>query len=270
MNVFYVRGHGLGHLTRTVKLIKTLDIESEDVLLITASKFTSYFSEFTIVLIDSSQNDLSTIIIDIIDKYNCKSFYVDTFPLGINGELIDVYKKKPKLDYHYVSRVLKWDFYLDTINTIYQPTFRTTFLIEHLYPDHYNWIKNVSIKLRIISLTTFKPNKQTKIFDKPYSLIIHSGGKEDLSKLCHFALSHPASKSMRLVVFSQVKIRLNHPAFIFMNVSYPVCQYFKYAHHIYTAGGFNLVHELTNYKHKHTIIPVSRKFDDQKFRKLHT
>ncbi|MDY8136031.1 hypothetical protein [Aquimarina sp. 2201CG5-10] len=268
MHVFYAQGGGLGHLTRINKLIKTLEIPNSDVLIITPSAFTKYFEVYTFVKISWNETvgNWSKTIKNTIKYHNITTFYVDTFPFGIKGELNTVYKTFPKLEYVYISRLLKWQNYLDSILVKASIKFSKTIVLEVMYPEHMIWIENNSKKTENILLQN---NNISSIpfLDKPYVLIVHSGGKKDVLKICNQAIKEYQNKpEIVIVVFTQVDINIKDSRILIYKDVFPVSMYFKHAEKIYTAAGFNSIQELKHYKEKHVAIPLYKLFDDQFFR----
>lgn len=268
MHIFYVQGGGLGHLTRIDKLITTLKISKDSVIIITPSVFTLYFKDYQFVKLS-----WSTTLIDWINQIQAvltlnpvTSFYIDTFPLGINGELNSVYNAFPDVNYIYISRILKWETYLIAMPKQHNITFSKTIVLEQLYDSHLDWITSHS--KNCINLT-IKPNSITPIscIDTPYVMVVHSGGKEDVLKICNQAIDdYKTSPNMHIIVFTQVDIQLKKDKLIINKNVFPVAHYYENAINIYTAAGFNSIQELKPFKHKHVVIPLEKLYDDQFFR----
>ncbi|MAQ75303.1 MAG: hypothetical protein CL613_03090 [Aquimarina sp.] len=268
MHIFYVQGGGLGHLTRTHALIKTLRIPAKDVRIITPSAFTGYFKEYTFIKIswNAATSRWSKVIIDTILSYDNITFCVDTFPFGLRGELQKVYKTIPEINCTYISRILKWQKYLGTLTEKNSIEFSETILLEELYPEHLTWIQQHSKKTTQLTLD-YEPVSPTPFLDIPYAMIVHSGGKEDVLHIIHRALEDLQNNSeIPLVVFTQVDISINNSKIIIHQNVYPVSKYYHHAEIIYTAAGFNSIQELREYKDKHIAIPLKKLYDDQFFR----
>lgn len=269
MHVFYSQGGGLGHLTRVDKLILKLQIPVEDVIIITSSIFTKYFNKYTHIKLswNVSPSVWAETLQNVINKTEITAFYIDTFPFGLKGELISIFKKFPDANYIYISRILKWDIYLKNFPNIIAPVFSKTILLEPLYPKHFNWIEKQSKQIESINLAPKTLPKPISFIDAPYILVIHSGGKNDVIHICNQVLNDNAlTNKTKVIVFTQVKLSFNHPKFKIYNNVYPVSQYFEKAKKIYTAGGFNLINELHFFKDKHISIPLEKLYDDQFFR----
>jgi len=268
MHVFYVQGGGLGHLTRVDKLITTLKIPKNTVKIITPSCFTHYFKDYKFAKLSWSNTPMywTKQVIAIIKETNISAFYIDTFPLGIKNELAIVYNTFPNLNYIYISRVLKWEPYIKTVSIEQSIVFTNTIVLEQLYTTHLNWIKLHSVSVTNLSLKSVSVTP-IAFMDTPYIMVVHSGGKDDVLKICNKAIEdNKANKNSSIIVFTQVDIKLNDERVIMLKNVYPVSKYYEYANKIYTAAGFNSVQELQFYKEKHVVIPLGKLFDDQFFR----
>nr|WP_321226157.1 hypothetical protein [uncultured Psychroserpens sp.] len=272
MHIFYAQGGGLGHLTRVDKIIKSLEIPKEKVIIITPSVFTDYFVgyQFVRLLWNEYHFDWTKKIEKVISTNEVTYFYVDTFPFGLKGELNLVYSTFPKLKYIYISRILKWEYYLNAISTKVLIRFKDTLYLEDLYDSHLNWIENHSEKITPLYLD-YSQDQSLSLMDEPYVLVVHSGGKEDVLKICNQAIeNYKAFPNTKIMVFTQVDIQFENVNIIVNKAIFPVSQYFKHALKIYTACGFNSIQELKAYKEKHVVIAFDKMFDDQKFRLLNS
>ncbi|MFS4491824.1 hypothetical protein [Maribacter sp. 2308TA10-17] len=268
MIAFYVQGGGLGHLSRTHKLIQYLEIDSKDVLIITPSAFKHHFKQYQFIPIswNSSPAIWSNILIEHLTKHNIQFCYIDTFPLGMKGELISVYKALPKISFVYTCRILKWEKYLNDMPETFAPNFFKTILLENLSEVHVNWIKAASKQINKVLFPISTITEHKTLAKDPYGLIIHSGGIKDVISLCTKVKAVMPSNIKSIFVFTQVTAEFDDKRFQFRIQEYPVQAYFKNATHIYTAAGFNLINELASYHEKHTIFPIERLYDDQFFR----
>lgn len=269
MHVFYAQGGGLGHLTRIDAFIATYNIPCNEVVIISPSHFSNYFKQYAFVKLswNATPHSWTETINNYLKTHTITAFYVDTFPFGLKGELCAIYETYSQLNTIYISRILKWEFYLKTIGTVIVPNFSKTILLEPLYDSHFNWIKKQSEVIEHLELTRPKYPEPITTIDKPYILVVHSGGKEDVEKICNLVVAKEALNSnIEVKVFTQVDFEFDHPSFkIYRNI-YPVRQYFANALKIYTAAGFNLIQELKPFKYKHIILPLNKLFDDQVFR----
>ncbi len=270
MHLFYVQGGGLGHLTRTDKLIRFLGINAKDVVIITPSQFIHHFKQYTFITLswDDTVKQWADIVNNTIATNTVNSFYVDTFPLGIKGELIPIYKRFKTLNYIYVVRVLKWEFYLSNMIELFRPHFNTALVLETIYDKHYHWIEAASKTItEIDTLQLYNSNNHKPLIDSPYYLVVHSGDSKAVLELCKKVAEELKDNTIPVFVITQVDVTINDSRFIVKPKLYPVSQYFKYAKHIFTGAGFNLINELKSYKNKHTVYAFNKLYDDQVFRK---
>ncbi|WP_452222053.1 hypothetical protein [Lacinutrix salivirga] len=268
MHVFYVQGGGLGHLTRIDKLIKTLNIQKDSVKIITPSVFTSYFKTYQFVTLSwkVTPSEWTKQISQVIATTPITTFYIDTFPFGLKGELEAIYSTFPNLNYVYVSRILKWETYLQVASVQLPIAFTKSILLENLYDTHLQWIIANSKACLELTLKTedFTPIPFLKT---PYVMVVHSGGIADVLKICKQAINENSSDlNLSIVVFTQVDITIEAEKVLVYTEAFPVNQYYQHAQKIYTAAGFNSIQELKSYKGKHVAIPLEKLYDDQFFR----
>ncbi len=267
MIAFYVQGGGLGHLSRTTALIQQLGIPPKEVVIITPSAFTHYFKQYSFAAIswETAPEDWTAQICNLLTHYAVKQCYIDTFPLGLKGELIGVYTQLSTISFHYICRILQWENYLSAMPKAYTPRFASILRLENLYASHENWVQQASATIQPLTLNKPTPIPVALIPDD-YVLLVHSGGKKDVLALCQQLKNNRKYPEIPVYVFTQVNPGFDDKQFHFRIKEYPVNQYFKHAKHIYTAAGFNLMNELRAYKAKHTAFPVKRLYDDQYFR----
>lgn len=268
MHIFYVQGGGLGHLTRIDQCIRVLNIPHQEVLIITPSTFAHYFKTYTFKSISwkSSVTDWTKVILHILETYPVTTFYIDAFPLGIKGELIPIFKKFKTLKYIYVSRILKWDTYLEMLPELYQPKFHKTLVLEYLYKHHYSWITKHSKHLEFLKIYDHVDKASSRPKEAPYGLLIHSGGAKDVHKLCEIVAKDSELENIKVRVFTQVSVAFSNPLFEFRTDVYPINKYLENALKIYTAAGFNSMHALKPYAQKHIAVAFDKLFDDQFYR----
>lgn len=275
MYLFYVQGGGLGHLSRTDKLIKTLGYTPDEVIIITPSFFSHHFTSYTFVKINwnDSKTQWTNVIENVLKEFPIHTCYIDAFPLGLKGELISIYEQYKNLNFCYVSRVLKWEVYIENMPHFDAILFKKTLLLEPLYPRHLQWIAKHSKISREIKLNyTSKEAASIPFEESEYGLLVHSGGKKDVEFLCDYVLKDLKKQqmhSLKIIVFTQVDIDFSHPQFQIIKNVFPVFSYYENAAIIYTAAGFNSIYELKAYENKHIAIPIDRFYDDQFFRVKH-
>jgi hypothetical protein len=227
MIVYYTMGGGLGHATRARRVLETLRIDDA-------------------VIVASCKPDARVTgryrVADSLDGLHAERIIVDTFPLGLKGELagIDV-----PLDY--VARLLKWDEYRRCVPDPL-PHFGTMYAVEevsHAVPCD-----------RVVNLTLNPARCPPLAARSAYWLVVHSGPAEEVHDLIAYAeelqnLEHDHSE---IVVVSQCGIGLD---------VVPASALFPNATRIVSAAGFNVMLETEPYRDKHHILPMPRRFDDQ-------
>jgi hypothetical protein len=227
MIVYYAMGGGLGHGTRARRVLETLRIDDA-------------------VIVASCKPDPRVTgryrVADSLDGLHPERILVDTFPLGLKGELagIDV-----PLDY--VARLLKWDEYRRCVPGEL-PRFGTMYVVEevtHAVPCD-----------RIVDLTLNPARCAPLAARSTYWLVVHSGPEEEVRDLIAYAeeLQRIEHDQSEIVVVSQCGTGLD---------LVPASSLFAGAARIVSAAGFNVMLETEPYRDKHHILPMPRRFDDQ-------
>ncbi|GER59471.1 hypothetical protein [Patiriisocius marinus] len=266
MICFYVQGGGLGHLARVEKVIRHLNIDEDNVVIITPSSFSKHFPQFEFVQLrwNDSVEIWQKQISDTFHNYLITACYVDVFPFGIKAELPSIYEAFENISFHYIARILKWEFYKSECISAINFHFKSTLVLERLYETHKIWIQRISEEIIYIDIAPQTMPKQIRLHEKPYSLVIHSGGIKAVEKLCDLAIGNTAEKPNELIaVITQVPFKHVNPRIITHTGLFGILPYLHFAEHIYTAAGFNTVNELKNYRAKHTIFPFDKLYDDQ-------
>jgi len=227
MIVYYAMGGGLGHATRARRVLEALRID--DATIVASCKpdprVTGRYR-----------------VADSLDGLDPERIIVDTFPLGLKGELGGV---DAPLDY--VARLLKWDEYRRCVPGDL-PHFDTMYVVEpvtHSVPCD-----------QIVELTLNSARCPPLAARDPYWLVVHSGPEEEVKDLIAYAeelqrIEHDRSE---IVVVSQCGIGLD---------LIPASALFTNAKRIVSAAGFNVMLETEPYRDKHHILPMPRRFDDQ-------
>jgi len=118
MVFYYAVGGGLGHLMRAKKVLRALGIES--FLVITAHDDipTALFNPKQLLKLPSEWAKTPKKVFEWLShhlaKRNAKTLIIDTFPMGICGEVANGFGAL-NIESIYVARYLKWDEYVDSI-----------------------------------------------------------------------------------------------------------------------------------------------------------
>lgn len=195
--------------------------------------------------------------------------YIDTFPLGIIGELSFL---KTKIPVHLIGRNLKIQVYLSDLEKRFGklpdfPQFQSIYQMEEFSSEYYAFLNSYfSCPLHPFP---YSPNIQKidEVYSSgtPYYLVIHSGSSEELDYLVKYA-----DQTMKVDKFDGKLIVIGRENLESQKTTlkkYPAVEYFPEAKKIFTACGFNLLRELVAFRNKHICIPFPRRYDDQFFRK---
>lgn len=227
MIVYYAMGGGLGHATRARRVLEALRIDDA-------------------VIVASCKPDPRVTgrypVADSLDGLHPERIIVDTFPLGLKGELSGV-----DVPLDYVARLLKWDEYRRCVPGPL-PHFGTMYVVEevsHSVPCD-----------RVVELTLTPARCPPLAARSPYWLIVHSGPEEEVRDLIAYAeelqrIEHDRSE---MVVVSQCGLGVD---------LVPASALMPNARRIVSAAGFNVMLETSAYRDKHHILPMPRRFDDQ-------
>ncbi len=268
--LFYANGGGLGHLTRTSAFISMKNFLSKDCIILTASaKAFLFFETFQIEIIPSQLAENKELLVLFIQEkiifHQINEFYIDTFPLGIFGEL--QWMDFKNIQVFYLARLLKWEVYKPIFEKI-PFYFKESYIFENLEQNHFLFVKQYSINLK--HLTICYPNVNIgheMSFLEDYSvekwLVVHSEPKEEVEILMKYAsdLAISQDKIPLFFIITQASIASNlsfHKLDIF-----PAYSVFPYFDKIITACGFNLMNQAKFFKNKHIAIPFERKYDNQ-------
>jgi hypothetical protein len=281
MKLYYAFGGGLGHLCRAHALINSIGSSPEDFIVLSNSNHTELiFDQSQIIFIPQEYYqkpiELKKTIQSIISENNITEFYIDSFPYGLIGELEGIEIQDVNL--FYVARILNWENYLPLMGQS-KFYFNKTIVIEDLPAEQNEFIRQNSkavIKIELIyPETKLSENAKELInsFKKPLWLIVHSEPIYELKILYQHALeiAEIENKNPEFVIISQTTEKLNLDNVKQINY-FPASDFFPFAEKIFTACGFNSMHQSMLYSEKHHYIPFARKFDNQflraKYRKL--
>ena len=264
MTLFYSFGGGMGHVSRSIAIARQSMLG--DYRILTATGFAAdLVDKDKLIFIDQTlQKDISQLQQELTKTLNdngIKEVFLDSFPVGILGELID-FKWPSEIRVNYVARLLKWRKYLSRFS-FQIPKFDRVLQVEKLHKEHQEFL---DANYTVENLKIKKPSVlQKKLTNEKYALICHSGNEEEQLELCRFALEVTSLKNLtdlKLFLISPEK-PADLPEGIEWRTSTLARQYFEYSELIVTACGFNLMNECLPHKGKHFFLPFDRKFDDQ-------
>ncbi|WP_299463078.1 hypothetical protein [uncultured Microscilla sp.] len=280
MKLYYANGSGLGHLTRTLAVIHTLQLNQEPILLFTASDHTDCLrlpKNVEIVKIPAyfanNQRSYQNWLCEQIEFHQISEVYIDAFPCGIVGEWNN-FPDYIKVDFYHIGRVLNWQNY-ERLEINRPPSFKATYLLENVDPKHKRFLQIHSQELITLDLS-YPPaalnrkerelvNTIFSISDKPIWLIVHSEPQEEVKQLCAYAIEISQIENVQpyFVIISQTKpFRSITSNILWMNL-YPAFPMFDKADRIFSACGFNVMQQTEMYKEKHMFLPFQRHYDNQ-------
>jgi hypothetical protein len=268
MILFYGMGGGLGHLTRIQAVITQFKIS--DYILVSANPLAHHlFTADHLAYVPSenkSVEDYVSALQAIIQNINISEIYIDTFPLGILGELSWLSATNIKL--HYIARRLIWKNYAPLISTFL--FYEKVHQIEPLESPHLSYVREHSkeVVLTDIQYSPPVPSRVTHIaqqFPAPLWVIVHSFHQEELESLMRYAEDQARIEKINpalLVITDQPLAHCPYP----VRFDYPAADWFPLANRIFTGGGFNAMQQMALYRDKHKPLPFPRRFDDQFWR----
>ena len=272
MILYYALGGGLGHITRAMAVLHTLRIREKVLIVSSAEPSMLDFLPVKIQIAKppaSTQNNsrkLTAYIQQLFDEHRPSELIVDSFPLGIQGELKNIVYSGIRT---YLARLLAWDRYSKvTGNQFY--IFNQTFVLEPLHEDHRYIVERISETMVPLELSDPPQNQALpSITDlEQHWLILHSGPDEEVDDLITYA------KQIREIEQKQNPLLLVTPSAInkwtHQPVThiryYPAQNLMSHVDKIITACGFNTMRQANVYRNKHHFFPFARRFDDQYFR----
>lgn len=273
-NLFYVNGGGLGHLSRISAFIFTQKIELSESLILSSSEFSSLLFPISSIksIPDSYSNHiqkLAKFIQNTLNQYSFENIYIDTFPLGILGELQFVDFKN--ITINYIARHLKWSLY-SSINQKNKIKYHFTYITESIDNEQLEFISSNSKKHFSLKLDYKIDKPKNKVLESLKSknetwIIVHSTPESEVLALLEHAkdIAKAESKKTKLIVISQCKLDISED--IFQLDYFPAYALFPYVDRIISACGFNIMQQTRNFRKKQITIPFPRKYDDQFRRK---
>lgn len=272
MTLFYAMGSGWGHLYRT-KMVASMFEKTDAIILTTNPIAYTLFDKHQVILVSPDEMEQSRCrktLARYLSDPEIDEVYMDTFPFGIMGELDNSLLQGKTI--HYLARRIKWETYLNSIVTI-EPEIKIdhTHVLEPLEEQHQYFINRNSTKANALIIEYPVPDySRVKISDNKYSdpvwLIVHAANKEEVESIYHYAEDCARQENITpyFIILSDQSVDMNGSGECIHNAI--ASDWFPFADRIFSAGGFNTIHQLKPYLHKHTGIPLPRKFDDQNWR----
>ncbi len=274
--MYYAVGGGMGHITRAKAVLYTAEIEKEEVIICTASKYAGeLLKDYNYEIIPGElaydKSELQNWLLDFIKTHEIGGVYLDVFPGGIIGEWMDFPLKE--LNFFYMARIFKYLFYQSKFKGSF-PSFSEIFICEKIPKDQLDWTRKLGKKISFFNLfyeeksSSESLRKQFEKSDQTNWIIVHSGPEKEVEVLFQEAIDL-ANMEKTDAKFWLISGTL--PDSLKGKVEYIGSQTFndllELSDLIISACGFNTMHQLKFIKTRHVSIPFERKYDNQFWRK---
>lgn len=265
MKLFYAMGGGVGHLSRVRHFINQFHISPYKVLTNNPLAVKLFRPENLLYAEGKTKTQVAQHVLTLINSTDYDELYVDTFPVGLFGELNSIKANKKT---HYLARRLKWNAYKKLVKNI--PVFNTVFCFEEPEPAQETFLQETGKNILPISLHYPAPNPASIPVHlipegRPLWLVVHAFVGEEVEALVHYAMEIAARENHKpvFVVLTDQQIDIEN---VFCYAYFPAYDWFPLADRIFTGGGFNSLQQAAPYRHKTTAMPFPRKYDDQFWR----
>lgn len=282
MIAFYTIGAGMGHLTRTLKVINALHLKNP-IIVFSNSQFIQkdqefvdlkkYYQHLNIKLMsvtpETQEASFLLYFIDLLNKNKVQELYIDCFPVGIYGELNGLSKQLPNITIHLIARLIDWQNYKTLINK--DNHFSSIFFVEELDEEQSHYYQKNSKELKALLLNNLLQNIESSNslkpeHQQPFCLIVHSGTQDEVAQLIDYCIQKLRfnKTNYKIVLISPWGIPTQYKSEdISVIQGYPIQKWLVSAKIIVSGGGFNLMNEVCNLGITHWVLPFERKYDNQ-------
>lgn len=261
----YCMGGGLGHVCRHLALWKHLKpyvitnceaVRSGKIKLDGAGCFMPENKDCS----DSSH--LRKWVYGLVDEIKPDKIIIDAFPAGVLGELRDL-SADFDIECEYTARILKFADYMKRVNGGL-PKFTKVNLAERIGEEQYAWIQSMGADLTTVRPTYPKMGAPIVELPKQCLLVVHSGKLSEVKQLVRFAekIAETENIDKNIVIIGQEKG--------ISDVFSYQCHDLIDAHHlfetafaVFSGAGYNTMHQMSETKVNHFVIPFARPLDDQ-------
>lgn len=279
MVFYYAVGGGLGHLSRAKKVLKALNINDFKVITAQQSVDEALFSQDQLLILKkewaSSPQMVTPWISRHCKEYNVNTIFIDTFPIGIVGEISNGFPNL-NVDLIYVARFLKWFDYekATKVNTNKNSNrFQSCFIVDELHPLQEKYIESQCAQVEKLPLIHQTSDNQNNISIKKNTwLIAHSMPISELQELLAYAkeVAHLEAQQPNYLICTTLDTSALPEEFHKNNVDviqrYPIDSLIAKCERFFTACGYNIMNETTDQADKHHFLPFPRRYDDQYLR----
>jgi hypothetical protein len=265
--VYYAMGGGLGHVVRASAFVHSVGLTAR-VTLITASEFaldSRIAAGFDLAVapseLDRQPDEFRSWLLALIESVGADCLCLDTFPAGILGEL-DA-RQVCGLELWHVARRLSWQNYATLLPAV-PVRFDRCWRVEPLHPEQEAFLERQCDEVIPLDLGDPPAQSVTPPIAPPYWLVVHSGPESEVADLVAHASEMRAIEQIEVPIYVVTQCQLTFgQTNIRMLEAFPATPYFEGASRIITAAGFNVVRQTSRYRHKQTIVPMRRRYDDQ-------
>lgn len=270
MILFYSVGGGLGHLTRFSAFYEISGL-NEPVTIVASSPFVKDSRVVagihrTIIPPFSASKNRETLIAwfqQLVNELKPEKVYIDAFPGGILGELNHV-DFPAGCKCYLLARIIKWQSYQERIPD-FRMRFKKTYTLETLCEEYVRFLQTVSDEIESPQLPM--PPVNTPLITVPDNawLVIHSGPDSELQQLLKKVeedLKKTEEKPEIVVIYPGKRPAFVNENYRFDNI-YPAYTLYPRARRVYSAAGFNMIHQMRDFRFKHHVMPFPRLIDDQ-------
>lgn len=270
MILFYSVGGGLGHLTRFGAFCETINLH-EPVTIVASSPFARDQrvvnpAHRAIIPPFSASKNRETLIgwfQHLIDEVKPEKLFIDAFPGGILGELNQVFLPTG-CECYLLARIIKWQSYCERIPQ-FKMLFKKVFVLEKLDSEYLDFLRINSealVETRLVMPALTPP--PVTISDNAW-LVIHSGPDSELQAILGKVRRDLKTQQVPpevVVIYPGKRPAFVDETFRFENL-YPAHGLFAKAARVYSAAGFNMIHQMQDFRFKHYVMPFARLIDNQ-------
>jgi hypothetical protein len=261
----YCMGGGLGHVYRHLALWQHLNpyvitnceaVKNGSIKLDGAGCFIPEPKDY------ADAEHLKKWVYGVIDEVKPDKIILDAFPAGVLGELSDL-NADFDIECEYTARILKVADYMKRVSGRL-PRFTKVNLAEKLGEGQYGWIKGMGAELVNIKPVYSKNGAPVVELPKQCLLVVHSGKLSEVEQLVRFAekIAEAENIDKNIVVIGQAKgisDIFNYQCHETLNAHL----LFDKAYAVFSGAGYNTMHQMSETKVNHYVIPFARPLDDQ-------
>ena len=234
MIFYYALGGGLGHLVRAKKVLRALNIETFKVITSHQHLSSLIFANHQLIPLPEKclqhPEQVSDWINALIAEYKPTSLFIDTFPLGLCGELsnknlqstwfekADLKKtnlEQTNLELVYVARYLKWPEYVqstDTNESLDKLHFDRCLIIDKLHSEQEKFVKSHCNLIEHTELKHLNENSDLDVFYQGSNCLEKRALEKKVAseKIWLVAHSMPSSELIELLQYAREIAELEH------------------------------------------------------------